>query len=57
MVKIVPDKDNNLSKDSAADCFQIRSVAEEKLIKKLGSFKLDLIEKIRGAVTLVLNPK
>ncbi len=34
MVKITPDNNNNLNKDSAADCFQIRSVAEERLIKK-----------------------
>lgn len=30
MVRITPDKQNNLSKESAADCFQIRSVAEER---------------------------
>src|SRR4051794_29123070 len=36
MVKIIPDKDNHLTKDSAADCFQVRSVAEERLMKKLG---------------------
>lgn len=57
MVNIIPDKDNNLSKDPAADCFQIRSVAEERLIKKIGSINFDIIEKIREAVTLVLNPK
>lgn len=27
MVQIIPDKDNRLSKESAADCFQIRSIA------------------------------
>lgn len=34
MVKISPTVENNLTKDSAVDCFQIRSVAEERLIKK-----------------------
>jgi mRNA interferase MazF len=28
MVKIMPDKNNNLSKPSAADCFQVRSLSE-----------------------------
>lgn len=36
MVKLTPDKQNKLTKDSAADCFQIRSVAEQRCFKKLG---------------------
>jgi mRNA interferase MazF len=36
LVKIDPDKDNNLAKKSAADCFQIRSVSESRFIKKIG---------------------
>lgn len=34
MVRIVPDKQNKLAKDSSADCFQIRSVAEERCVKE-----------------------
>lgn len=37
MVKITPDKQNKLSKISSADCFQIRSVSENRFIKKLGT--------------------
>ncbi|HMX39776.1 MAG TPA: type II toxin-antitoxin system PemK/MazF family toxin [Saprospiraceae bacterium] len=37
MVKLEPDLDNNLSKPSSADCFQVRSVSKERLIKKLGN--------------------
>lgn len=36
MVKIIPDKENNLKKISSADCFQVRSLSEERFIKKLG---------------------
>ncbi len=55
MVKITPGADNNVTKDSAADCFQIRSVAEERLIKKLGTAGSALMEKIKTALTLVLS--
>ncbi len=36
MVKLDPDEGNNLSKTSAADCFQVRSVSQLRLIRKLG---------------------
>lgn len=36
MVKIIPDKLNNLSKASSADCFQVRSLSEQRFSKKLG---------------------
>ena len=34
MVKIEPNIMNGLMKDSSADCFQIRSLSEERLLKK-----------------------
>jgi mRNA interferase MazF len=36
MVKIEPDQENNLIKDSTADCFQVRSVSEERFVKQIG---------------------
>ena len=56
MIKLSPDKDNNLSKDSSADCFQIRSVAEERLIRKIGYIKPDVMEKFRKSIAIVLKP-
>src|SRR5215210_7137427 len=47
MVRIVPDKQNKLTKDSSADCFQIRSVAEERCVKKIGQVDNDIMDKIR----------
>ena len=44
-----------IKKDSAADCFQVRSVAEERLIKKLGTVGVDVMERIRKALALVLS--
>jgi len=34
MVKIEANKENGLSKTSSIDCFQIRSVAEDRFLKK-----------------------
>lgn len=50
MVKIVPDKQNGLSKESSADCFQIRSIAEERCVKRLGFAGIDIMGKIRKAI-------
>jgi len=37
MVMVEPDKYNHLAKTSAIDLFQVRCVAEERLIRKLGT--------------------
>ena len=55
MVKILPDKENKLAKDSSADCFQIRSVAEERCVKKIGPVDILTMDKIRTALSIVLN--
>jgi mRNA interferase MazF len=55
MIKIDPDNQNNLTKDSSADCFQIRSVAEERCVKKLGQVDSETMNKIRKALAVVLN--
>jgi len=36
MVKLEPTSENGLNKPSSIDCFQVRSVSQERLIKKLG---------------------
>ena len=55
MVKIVPDNANKLSKNSAADCFQVRSVAEERLVRKIGTIGRGQMSEIRAALALVLG--
>jgi mRNA interferase MazF len=55
MVRIEPSSDNGLVKLSGADAFQIRSVAESRLIEKLGSVSdLDL-GRIEKALAIVLK--
>jgi len=55
MVKIIPDAQNNLQKDSSADCFQIRSLSEERFVKKIGRISTATITEIKEALSKVLS--
>lgn len=55
MVKVTNDAINQLKKTSSADCFQIRSVSKERLVKKIGVIKEDVLEKIKKAVKIVID--
>ena len=55
MVKVTVDRQNRLTKNSSADCFQIRSVAEERCVKKLGHVDIETMNKVRKALATVLN--
>ena len=55
MVKTEPNATNGLTKTSAADCFQIRSLSQERLIKKLGYIDETTLSEIKEAVRNVLN--
>jgi len=55
MIKIKPDNENNLQKTSSADCFQVRSLSEERLIKKIGRIDETTMKKISKALAKVLK--
>ncbi|MDR3287013.1 MAG: type II toxin-antitoxin system PemK/MazF family toxin [Prevotellaceae bacterium] len=55
MIKIKPNHLNGLTKDSSVDCFQIRCVAEKRLIKRLGYVKIDEIIKIKEGISTVIG--
>jgi mRNA interferase MazF len=55
MVKIEPDTYNNLSKISAADCFQIRSVAQQRFVRKIGILENNQIVAIEKALAILLK--
>lgn len=55
MVEISPDSENHLKKSSVADCFQVRSIAEERFVKKLGFVQPESMMKIKEALALVLS--
>jgi mRNA interferase MazF len=54
-VKIETDKLNNLTKTSSADCFQVRSVAKERFVRKLGTVSDAKMLEIEQALTKVLK--
>jgi mRNA interferase MazF len=55
MVRVDPDAQNGLSKLSAADSLQIRSVSQQRLVKKLGTLSGLQVAKIVQAVTIMLQ--
>lgn len=55
MVRIDPTPANGLSKPSAADCFQVRSVATARLVRKIGQVSDDDMEKIVESIQLVIE--
>ena len=55
MVKLEPNAQNGLSKESAVDCFQVRSLSQERLIKKLGFVDENTLEEIKEALKKVFS--
>jgi mRNA interferase MazF len=54
MVCIQPSLENRLNKILGADTFQVRSVSENRLLKKLGKVDNDEMQQISEALALVL---
>jgi mRNA interferase MazF len=55
MIRIQPNPQNGLTKESAADCFQIRSVSQDRFVKRIGSVSVSEMEDIREGLTQVLS--
>ena len=55
MVKIEPSEKNGLAKESAVDCFQIRSVSVERLTVPVGAAEPKTIAQVRRAVSQLLE--
>lgn len=55
MIKIGPNSKNGLTKDSSADCFQVRSVSQERFVKKLGNISGIITDKIKVGLSRVLS--
>ena len=50
MIKIEPDQKNGLKKTSSIDCFQIRSVSQERLLEKIGEIQPDKITNVQEGI-------
>jgi len=55
MVKIIPSIGNGLTKLSAVDCFQIRSLSQERFIKKLGYVDDQVFNAIKNALVKIFS--
>jgi mRNA interferase MazF len=55
MVPIEPNKENGLSKRSAADTFQVRSVSQTRLVKQIGTLSEETMDMIGQALSVVLK--
>jgi len=55
MVKMTPTRQNGLTKVSAADCFQIRSVSVERITTSIGSVDPEIITQVQEAVNRVIG--
>ena len=55
MVRLEPSAENGLSKLSAADAFQVRSLSQLRLIRQLGNLSDEAIQEITAALAIVLS--
>lgn len=55
MVKIETNEINDLTKTSAADCFQVRSVSQNRFVRKIGGISIDKMLEIERALAKVLK--
>lgn len=55
MVPIAPEVQNGLSKASAADAFQIRSIYQERFVQRIGILNSEQIGQILKAVQIVIG--
>jgi mRNA interferase MazF len=55
MIKLEPNVENGLAKISSLDCFQIRSVSQDRLIEKIGEITSDEINKVQEGIVKVLG--
>lgn len=55
MVQILPSSENGLDKLSAADAFQVRSLAHQRFVRKLGNLPDAVMRSISKALATVLS--
>jgi mRNA interferase MazF len=55
MVTIIPGDDNGLDKKSVIDLFQVRCVAEERLVQRIGTIGGDHLQSVKAALTVVFG--
>jgi mRNA interferase MazF len=54
-VLLTPTPENGLVKESGADAFQVKSVSEHRLVRKLGQITTEQVEQITAAIALCVG--
>lgn len=54
-VPLDPSKDNGLSKESVADCFQVKSISKERFVRQIGTLSPTELEEIKIGLIKVLD--
>jgi mRNA interferase MazF len=55
MVQLEPAQENGLDKPSAADAFQVRSVAQQRLVRRMGKLSESMMQELTRALAVVLS--
>jgi len=55
MIRIISDSNTKIKKESAADCFQIRSISERRFIRSIGKISQKQMEQIKEGISKVLS--
>lgn len=55
MVRIVASKENGLTNDSAADCFQAKSVSTSRFIRRIGVIPLSELDEIVKTIAIIIE--
>jgi len=55
MVRVPVDTRTKLTKTSAADCFQVRSISEARFVRRIGVVDAATMERIREGLAAVLS--
>lgn len=56
MIQLLPEQVNQLAKESAVDCFQLKNFSDQRFVKKLGEINNTTLEEIHATVVKVMNP-
>lgn len=54
-VPIEPDKENGLTKSSIADCFQVKSISNDRFMTKLGELSEEDMDEVKVCLAKVLD--
>jgi mRNA interferase MazF len=55
LVQLEPSSKNGLTKESLADCFQIKSISEERFVKKIGELSSEEFNSVKLGLIIVLG--